>query len=168
MKYRNFLISFVCAFALIASGAVITQAQEHPEHPESSASSEEAEHPEHPEESFKVDVEAMAEAITSYIEADSKLKGGYFTIFDKEAKKPLALTLTKVHTERLSKVGANLYFACSDFEEIGGVVYDLDFFMEEVDGALVVTDAMVHKEDGKPRYTWHENDGIWKTRKISE
>jgi len=110
---------------------------------------------------FKVDKATMAQAITEYINEDTKLKGGYFLFYDSKAQKPLALTLTKVHDDRLAQVGENLYFACTDFKEAGGTMYDLDFFMKSHGKKLQVTEVMLHKEADKPRYTWHEKDGMW-------
>ena len=108
----------------------------------------------------------MEAAILAYVKHDSELKGGFFLVFDKKSKTALTLTLSKVHKEKLSKVGKNVYFACSDFDAPGGKVYDLDFFMKEADGELVVTEVMIHKEDGSPRYTWFEKEGVWKTKKV--
>ena len=145
------------AFALLSGPAIY--AQEHPS--------------EHPTKKKKVTTETkvsavtvdqMTQAITDYISSDAKLKGGFFFVYDASAKKTLQLTLDKVHTERLSQVGDNLFFACSDFKSAGKEMYDLDFFMESKDGQLAVTEIMIHKEDGKPRYSWLEKDGVW-TRK---
>lgn len=146
------------ALVVVATGAV---AQEHPEHPAKKKSVQQ-------KETYKVDTEAMATAIKGYVADDTKLKGGYFLVFDSKSKKPLALKLAKVHEERLAKVGENLYFACSDFNEAGGQVFDLDFFMEEVKGKLVVTKLLIHKEDDQPRYVWFEENGLWKTKSTSK
>ncbi|MFQ5607954.1 MAG: hypothetical protein ACE5GA_08405 [Candidatus Zixiibacteriota bacterium] len=151
MNKPKTLLALLSLLALAAFGS----AQEHPEHPE---------HPEETKAAFKVDVDAMAAAITDFVDHDSKLKGGYFMVFDKKSKKPLTLKLSKVHKERLSQCGENLYFACSDFTETDGKVFDLDFFMQETDGELVVTEVLIHKQDGSPRYTWFEEKGLWKTR----
>lgn len=161
---------FLTALALSAAVAMVgptrVLAQEHPEHPteEKSDTTEHAEHPEHPAKAFKVDMATIAEAISSYVETDTKLKGGFFFVYDPATKAPLQLTLTKVHKERLAKVGDNLYFACSDFDATGGKVFDLDFFMEEKDERLVVTEVMIHKEDGKARYSWYQEEGVWKRK----
>jgi len=148
------------ALALFSGPAIY--AQEHPEHP-TKAKKEKKEHPEHPTEAkaSAVTVEQMAHAITHYINSDSELKGGFFFVYDASAKKTLQLTLDKVHTERLSQCGDNLFFACSDFKSASGKMYDLDFFMESKDGKLAVTEIMIHKEDGKARYSWVEKDGVW-------
>jgi len=151
------LFVFATAMGANAGDSLHTRGEK-PEHPE---------HPEHPEDGgmmgFHVDKDVMAKAITDYVNMDSELKGGYFLFYDAKDKKPLALTLTKVHKDRLSQVGTNLYFACSDFKEAGGTMYDLDFFMKNVDDQLQVTDVKVHKKAGKPRYTWHEKNGMWMT-----
>ena len=154
------------AFALLSGPAIY--AQEHPEHPTKTkkVTTDKKEHPEHPTEAKAgaVTTDQMAHAITHFIDSDAKLKGGFFLVYDASSKKSLQLTLDKVHKERLSQCGDNLFFACSDFKSAGKEMYDLDFFMESKDGKLAVTEIMIHKEDGKPRYSWFEEDGIWKRK----
>ena len=142
-------------------------AGEHPEHP----ATDEKEHPdkehkEHPEgKTTPISKESLAEAIEEYVEQDAALKGGYFLVYDKEQKNSLILELEKVHKERLSKIGEDVYFACADFKTPQGKIYDLDIFMQGPDKEhLKVTEVAVHKEDGKPRYTWYEEEGIWKKK----
>jgi hypothetical protein len=137
----------------LAAGAF---AQERPEHPEEAAKAERAE--------VSVTQEMMAKAIEDYITKDSALKGGYFTVYDAQANVPLALKLDKVHQDKLAKVSEGLYFACSDFKATNGKMYDLDFFMKATDSGLEVSEVMIHKEAGNPRYGWVEEDGVW-TRK---
>lgn len=128
------------------------------------------EHPsEHPTKKAKVEKKAgiskgnLAKAIQGYIKEETNLKGGYFLVYDQKAKKPLALKLVRVHKKRLSRVGSDVYFACADFKAPEGKVYDLDIFMKGTDVKnLKVTEISVHKEAGKPRYTWYEKGGIWK------
>jgi hypothetical protein len=132
---------------------------EHPEHP--------AEHPsEHPSEhptarAQEVTKESLAEAITSYINKDAALKGGYFCIYDPQAKTVLVLTLDKLHQDKLAKVSEGLYFACCDFKATNGKMYDLDFFMKTAASDLEVSEVTIHKESGKPRYNWVEENGVW-------
>jgi hypothetical protein len=135
-------------------------AQEHPaEHP--------AEHPEEKAET-EVTVDQLADAIVAYVEQDAKLKGGFFLVYDIEAKRPLVLTLDKVHKDKLATLGDGLYFACADFKTPEGKVYDLDVFMMEGAEGLQPTEVTVHKEEGKPRYGWVEKDGIWKREPIKK
>jgi len=46
-------------------------------------------------------------------------------------------------------------------------MYDLNFFMKaDQEGNLKVGEVMIHKEDGQPRYTWFEENGIWKPKPV--
>jgi len=36
--------------------------------------------------------------------------------------------------------------------------------MKETDSGLEVTQQTLHKVDGEPRYTWYEEEGIWKRK----
>ena len=150
------------AFALlvwVALAALPTPAaaQEHPEHP--------TEHPKDKTDA-SLTIEQLALAINDYVQADAQAKGGYFLVYDSVAKKPLMLTLDRVHEERLSGLGGGVYFACADFTSPQGTVYDIDVFMKETEAGLEATEVHVHKVDGKPRYTWKEEDGVWVRERI--
>ena len=67
-----------------------------------------------------------------------------------------------MHTERLSKLNADTYFACVDMKDPNGKVIDVDFFLKSNGDKLEMTDTTVHKIEGKPRYNWKEEDGFWK------
>ena len=83
----------------------------------------------------------------------------------KSKKTTLELKLDKVHKERLSRIKDDVYFACADFKNSDGVIYDLDIFMEgaSVD-ELTVNEVIVHKQDGKARYGWKYNKrkDVWR------
>ena len=125
-----------------------------------------SEHPEHPEHPTtikepKLTVEKLTISIENYIQNDVNLKGGFF-VYDKNKKEILTLTLTKIHKERLSNIGGETYFACADFSASNGNIYDLDIFMTgKSTNELVVTEINVHKENGKARYHWENQKGIW-------
>jgi hypothetical protein len=143
------LIVFAAA-AFAAGGAAL--AQEHPEHPKAKDNAKEA-----------VSKEAVGVAVRSWVAADTKLKGGYFLVWDGEAKKPLALTLDKVHDDKLCKTDDDTWFACADFKSADGVTYDLDVFMKGTDPKhLQPAELSIHKENGKERYGWKEEGGVWK------
>ncbi len=73
-----------------------------------------------------------------------------------------------MHKDRLSRVGKEVYFACADFRTPAGKVYDLDIFMKgPAKDRLQVTEIAIHKEQGEPRYTWHEEGGIWKKKPVT-
>jgi len=126
-----------------------------------------AEHPEDTAQKAQITKDELADAIESYVKKQTSVQGGYFIVFDGEAGKKLSLTLDKVHRKRLSRVGEDTYFACADFETPEGKMYDLDVFMTGPDkDNLTFSKFMVHKEAGKERYTWYEQDGVWKTKKV--
>jgi hypothetical protein len=151
------------------------EAAEGEEHPEGEAA--EGEHPEgegeeHPEEDPSPDVaverltiDQLAEAITEWVAAEAAATGGYLVIEHPDTGEPLELSLDKVHRERLSRVGEQTYFACADFVGRDGTLYDLDVFMRGPNReALETTEVTLHKENGEARYTWYEEDGVWKKR----
>ena len=149
-KFSNrFLPILVVGTAVFLS---TVQAQEHPkEHPSSAKKS-------------ALTSEALAKEIVQYVEQEARLKGNYFLLYDQKEGKPLVLTLDKVHKDKLSKVVQGTYFACSDFKSKDGKTYDLDFFLKESDSGLQVSEITVHKENGKARYAWVEENGTWKRR----
>jgi len=121
------------------------------------------EHPEHPsKKTTPLTAQAVGKAVAEFIDSDAKLKGGIFLVFDISAKEVLQLNLLKIHMDRLTGIGNDTYFACADFQASNGKVYDLDIFMsgKSADG-LVVTEIIVHKEEGVQRYGWLEKDGVW-------
>lgn len=150
------LLALAGGFAFWAGTPLL--AGEHPEHPKKPEGSHEGTAP------AAVTVKEIGEAIQAFVKTDVDLKGGYFLIYDKEAKKPLVLALDHVHEDKLSSIGGGVHFACVDFKtEDGKQLYDVDFFLKGNDPkALAVTEIMVHKEDGKPRYNWKEDGGVWK------
>jgi hypothetical protein len=160
MSLRRLISSFLIAvLALLgAASAGPLWAQEHPEHPE---------HPTDKPKAEGVSMADLADAITDYVKKDAVLKGGFFLVYDTEDKAPLALTLDRVHTERLSRVGDETYFACADFKTADGTVYDLDVFMKgKGKKSLQVTEVTVHKKMGAERYTWFEEGGIWQKKPV--
>ena len=109
----------------------------------------------------KITLQNLAQAIESFVEADINLRGA-FLVIDPSTNEVLKLNLEKVHKERLSHVGDDVYFACADFNADDGKVYDLDIFLRGTNtDELTVTEITVHKEDGQARYGWLEQDGVW-------
>ena len=128
------------------------------------------EHPEHPQSSKKqLNVKEFSEAVKAYIDKESQKHKGYFEVEDLTQKKTLKLKLEKVHDDRLSALGNDVYFVCADFKADDGNVYDIDIFMKgKSKDNLVATDTKVHKQNGTPRYSWYEEGGVWKTKGLNE
>ena len=122
-----------------------------------------AEHPEHPKTPVvELTVDQLSDAIQSYVDHDSELKGGYFMVYDDVNNEGLALTMVKIHKDRLSNIGGDVYFCCADFKATNGKIYDLDIFMHgDTADDLTIDSITVHKEKGVARYTWYEKGGSW-------
>lgn len=154
---------------MVSMGEKMEHPKEHPggmmgakEHPQEGPKEE------HPEpKKPTVTKESLAKAIRDYVQKETALKGGFFLVYDPVAQKTLTLSLVKVHDDRLSSLGQGVYFACADFKTPDNRLYDLDFFVKESELGLAVSEITIHKEDGQARYSWVEEDGIWKRKEIS-
>ncbi len=89
--------------------------------------------------------------IERHIEEHARQGGGYFDLHFGDSD--LRLKLVRVHTEYLSNLGPRRHFACVDLVDIGGDVYDVDFFISGDPGAMKVTETTVHKINGQPPCT---------------
>ena len=116
----------------------------------------------------EVTKEDLANMVKRFVERQTTLQGGEFLFYDQATKKPLVLTLEKVHEDRLAKTGENSYFICADFKTPEGKAYDLDFsLVGEGRRRPRVTEISIHKAAGKERYSWVEENGIWKKKLVA-
>ncbi|OGP60655.1 MAG: hypothetical protein A2V67_10530 [Deltaproteobacteria bacterium RBG_13_61_14] len=116
----------------------------------------------------EVTKEDLAKMVKRFVERQTTLQGGEFVFYDQETKKPMVLTLEKVHEDRLAKTGENSYFVCADFKGPEGKAYDLDFFLVgEGRRRPRVTEISIHKAAGKERYSWVEENSIWKKKLVA-
>ena len=102
--------------------------------------------------SKRVTIQDVEQGIRANINAQIKAGDGYFTFWNDSIE--LSLKLVRVHTEYLSVLGSNEFFACVDLATENGDVYDVDFFLEGTIGNMKVTQTDVHKLNGKPYYAW--------------
>jgi hypothetical protein len=65
-----------------------------------------------------------------------------------------------------SDLGDNKHVVCVDLKAANGAIYDVDFFITVRSGTLSVTEASVHKINGKPLYNWKEEGDIFKKVKV--
>jgi len=161
MSLRN-LHPFVPAVIVAVVGfAGVSFAQEHPEHPKK------MEHPKNAP--AGVSKEDLAIAIEAYVHGEMEKGGGTWKVPDTEENTTLALSLSKVHNDKLAQTGPDVYFACADLKNEDGHMYDLDVFMKGPDkDQLKVTEVTVHKKDGKERYTWEEEHGMWEKVQVGK
>jgi len=110
----------------------------------------------------QVTIEDVEQGIRANINERVERGGGYFN-FQKDTF-DLKLKLVRVHTEYLSVLGSNEFFACVDLATENGDVYDVDFFMKGTANDMKVTSTDIHKLNGKPFYTWKQaEDKTWYT-----
>jgi hypothetical protein len=110
------------------------------------------------------DVEA---GIRAYIDRETEARGGYFHVENDTLD--LDLKLVRVHTEYLSVLGPNEFFACVDLATENGDVYDVDFFLDGEVGNMEVTRTDIHKRNGRPFYTWKRAaDNTWHTVPVKD
>lgn len=146
---------------------------EHPEHP-TPAKSESKEHPkgeskEHPKEhpkkvaqnkAFQNDFEKV---VKDYVVSEAQKTGGVYTIHDDVANKDWKLELVKVHKNKICMLQEGRQcFACADFKEVGGKnKIDLDFYANKAeDGVITMEKVLIHKVNGKPRFTYDKNNNM--------
>ncbi|MFY0686200.1 MAG: transglutaminase domain-containing protein [Cyclobacteriaceae bacterium] len=103
----------------------------------------------------KVTIEDVDKGIRANIDQRVKEGNGFFN-FQKDTI-DLSLKLVRVHTEYLSVLSQNEFFACVDLATEDGDVYDVDFFLKGTPGNMKVTRTDVHKLNGKPYYTWKKD-----------
>lgn len=103
--------------------------------------------------------EALRQTIRDYIQRQ-ETKLGAFAIPDPKAKGFLrTLTLVRVH-ERVGKTG-DYYYSCTDMKDAAtGDLLDLDFDVADTSRVLKVVAVRIHKDNGKPRYTYDEHDHL--------
>jgi hypothetical protein len=166
MRQLRWSLAIVVAGSLLLAGSALAQ-QEHPqEHPKK----DQKEHPakEHPT-AKPVTTGDIEKAIRAHVEAMSKKNNGSFPVKDDVLKKTWALTLDRVHTDKLTQLDANTSFACVDFNADDGTKVDVDFFLKSKGDKLEVTDTSVHKINGVARYNYEQDEGgFWKRVGTSE
>jgi transglutaminase-like putative cysteine protease len=108
----------------------------------------------------RVGIEQIAEAIEEHIGGKTQADGGRYLLPHDDDE--LKLTLVRVHMEYLADLGGGVQFACVDLADVGGDVYDVDFFLAGQPGSMKVTETTVHKINGQPYYAWkQQEDGTW-------
>lgn len=104
--------------------------------------------------------EDVAVGIKKHIEDQTRKGRGKFRL--KDGDRDLALTLVKVHNDKLAVLENELCFACVDMKADDGTIYDIDFFLSGDVESLKVTETILHKVNRNPRYGWEKNsEGKW-------
>ena len=115
----------------------------------------------------KADIADVEAGIRAYIDRETEANGGVFHVENDSLD--LDLKLVRVHTEYLSVLGPNEFFACVDLATADGDVYDVDFFLDGEPGKMDVTRTDIHKRNGRPFYTWKRaEDNTWFTVPVKQ
>lgn len=109
----------------------------------------------------------LEKAIRDHIEETAKANNGQFPVKDDVLNKTWALTLVRVHTDKLTQLNDKTYFACVDFKADDGTAVDVDFYLESKKDKLKVTDTSVHKVNSVARYTYQQKGNFWERVKTS-
>ncbi len=156
---KTLTIFFACLMTGVFS--MSGYAQEHP-------SNNTSEHPMDGSDSLAM-IKKFSKEVKQYIDNQSSKNNGFFIVKDEEENKTLKLKLIKIHEDKLTSLASGEYFVCSDFKGTDGNTYDIDIFLKKNSwDELTATQTKVHKVNGKPRYTWYEDKGVWKTKDINK
>ncbi|MBT3586821.1 MAG: hypothetical protein HN509_18055 [Halobacteriovoraceae bacterium] len=88
---------------------------------------------------------------------------GRFEVQDKIQNVLRNLELEKIHTQKILRTPDGTSFICADFKDKNGDKVDVDFFVTPgSDGAVAdVKRVKVHKVNGKVRYSYLLEKGVW-------
>ena len=101
----------------------------------------------------------LRDTIRKYIQGQQEKLGGFTVADPKEKGKLRTLSLIRVH-DRVGKTG-DYYYSCTDMKDAAtGDELDLDFDVSDTGKALKVAAVRIHKDNGKPRYTYDANDNL--------
>jgi len=153
-QLRIFVIPLVASSLLAAVALRATTQQEHPKQ-------------EHPRGANPVSTKTLEKAIKEQVAEKAKANGGRFPVEDPVLKKTWQLELVRVHTDKLTQLDDKTYFACVDFKADDGTPVDVDFFMKNDNGKLVLADTTVHKVNGKPRFNYEKKGNFWERVKVA-
>lgn len=132
------------------------QGKEHPKQPSSEHPKKEGETTEEPQSFNKSAVEAT---VTTYVNSQN---GKTVTLQDNQTHTTRTLTLTRIHSGKIARLGSKTAFVCADFKDTNGETVDLDFFLTNNGGTYEVNKIDIHKVQGKERYTYVEQKGMWR------
>jgi transglutaminase-like putative cysteine protease len=115
----------------------------------------------------KATITDVERGIRANITTQAAANNGIFTFKNDTAE--FNLKLVRVHTEYLSVLKPDEFFACVDLATENGDVYDMDFFLAGNADSMQVTRTTLHKLNGKPYYSWKQRkDKTWYTVPVAQ
>lgn len=83
-------------------------------------------------------------------ELDSSIRGGKLQILDTRSGEVRALTFVSLH-DAVHRTGDGSAYACADFKDDSGRLYDVDVYVRAEDGGYRLNELVLHKAEGKDR-----------------
>lgn len=103
--------------------------------------------------------EDLRDTIRQYIAQQQGALGSFALPDPKDKGKLRTLELVRVH-ERVGKTG-DYYYSCTDMKDVTtGDELDLDFDVADTGKELKVVAVRIHKDNGRPRYTYDDKDNL--------
>lgn len=98
--------------------------------------------------------------VSSHIDIVSLVNKGSYPIYDNQESKQLQLKFVKFHDERVNRFKKeDAYIVCAVFSADDKTKYDIDFWVkQDASGKLEVYMNRIHKKDGKPRYSYRDDE----------
>jgi hypothetical protein len=104
-----------------------------------------------------VTAKKVKDAVRDIVTTQAKANNGLFTIRDESINKEWRLKLAKVRdpVRRFEKYGKTIYAASAAFKAAEGEdLLDIDFWLTEEGGKMVVIDVRIYRVNGTPRFTY--------------
>ncbi|MBI4054574.1 MAG: hypothetical protein HY402_00415 [Elusimicrobia bacterium] len=102
--------------------------------------------------------EHFSKTVEQYLEQKSGQTEGFFVVRDAALGVDWRLKLDHIHKHRIVSLGKDRFFACADFKQKRGRFssdkLDLDFYVAKKGGKWKVEEVLIHKVNGRPRYTY--------------
>lgn len=146
------LTLMVMALAL----GVAARATEHPEHPMSQDKTPAQEYPVGSKEWTRQMNREYSQAVEEHVNSPDGFK-----VHDEVLGKDWSLKLLRIHKKRIVHLGGGSFFACADFKSAakgGKAKLDLDFYATKSGDGWKIDKVLIHKLEGKARYTYNENN----------
>lgn len=147
---------------------VQTQTKEHPaEHPTKAQGQEHPKGHDHAAHEHPVGSKAWTKQTTKeynqFVKSHVKTaeKNGGLKVRDDKQGKEWNLKLVRIHSKKVVHLGDERFFACADFvptDKADKAKVDLDFYATKEGGNWKMEEVLIHKVNGKPRFTYNSKN----------
>lgn len=112
--------------------------------------------------------EQIPAAVLKHIQTQTG-KHGTFWVLDSVEGKSLSLKFVKMDEARHGRLGSQTYFASASFVDKAGAPVTVDIVLRGPGpDHFELVEVAVREKDGKARYDWRQEGGLWKKQPLSE